>query len=383
MPLTLEYTDYGTFGTRFVRRAVTVERVSAAVGRLAGKSMRLGPLSLGPAGLVQAAASGVIGTPVVTQRDSADVVTFDVSVPVSLNLRLRVGQETSYHADVTVGLVLLARAAEPPPPATPPLVGGPALLLVIDIQRVRADDIGLTLRGSGLGAAILPFVEVLEREIRAQLALAVNRLVGTTEMRASRVIDVGARVDSAPPVPPPADLVWLSYDAFGERFFRRAVSLARISAAVARVAGREVTFGPLRAGPRDVATVAASGNVGTPTVTPRDDAELVTFDVTIPVDLDLTVSVARDVHYRCALTIPLELTARAADELLIVVDIAPVDAAAVGVDVTSRGLLSRALRSVGDLDAQLRTQVTKAVDAEVADPVSGDRVVDVGALIDE
>lgn len=369
MPPTLDYTDYGTFGARFVRRAVTVERVSAAVGRLAGKSMRLGPLSLGPAGLMQVAASGVIGTPVVTPRDSAEVVTFDVSVPVSLGLRMRLGQETSYHADVTVGLVLLARAAEP-------------LLLVIDIQRVRADDIGLTLRGSGLGAAILPFVEVLEREIRAQLALAVNRLVGTTEMRASRVIDVGARVDSAPPVPPPGELVWLSYDAFGERFFRRAVSLARISAAVERLAGREVAFGPLRAGPRDVATVAATGNVGTPTVTARD-AELVIFDVAIPVDLDLTVSVARDVHYRCSLAIPLELTARAADELLIVVDIAPVDAAAVDVEITSQGLLSRALRSVGDLDAQLRTQVAKAVDAEVSDPVSGDRVVDIGALVDE
>lgn len=354
---------YHEFGARFIRRAVTAERVAKALGGFAGKGMRLGPISLGPGRFVRVSAEGVVKTPTVAER-VGDLAVFDVAVPVSLSLRLRVGQETSYHADVTVGLVLTARPAAP-------------LLLVIDIPPVSARDIRLELRGSGLGAALLPFVEVLEREIRSGLASRVNALLNEPSTRASRVVDIAARIDGRPDDAPPARFEWLSPAEFGDRFFRHAVTERRIAAEVADLKGREVSIGPLRAGPRDVATVSATGVVGAPTVA-ANEGELVTMRVRIPLDLDLAVTVSRALPYRAAIVITLELVARAADELSVVIDIPPIDASTVAVELTSRGVLGRLVGSIGDIEGQIREHVAAYVNRETAEPT----VVDVAARID-
>lgn len=356
---------YDEFGDRFVRRAVTVARVDQAVGGLAGKSMRIGPLSLGPGGFLHAAAEGVIGTPTLSPRDGGPVA-FDVTVPVSLSLRLRVGQETSYHANVDVGLVLTVRAAEP-------------LLLVIDVAPVTAASIRIRLSGSGFGAAILPFVELLEREIRTHLAARVNALVNEPSARAARVIDIAARVDGTPDGPPPREFVWLEYAEFGERFFRHAVTEQRVGESVAKLAGREIAIGPVKAGPWDIATVRATGVVGTPSVSARD-AELVKFALAIPVDLDLTVAFGGDHRYRSAIAIHLKLTARAADELQIVVKVRPIKPKHVDVELTAGSMVGRRLQAVAGIEGQIRSQVARTVNAELEDPAS--RVIDVGARID-
>lgn len=361
-----DWIGYGEFGTRFIRRAVTIERVTEALAAFAGKGMRIGPIAVGPIGFVELDARGEIGTPTVRHRDG-DLVSFDVSVPASLDLRMKIGQVTSARAEVVVDLVLTVRAADP-------------LLLVIDIPPVQADHVELKMSADGFAAAALPFVEPLEGEIRRQVARQVTGILSDPGMRASRVIDIGAKIDDVPPFVP-QQLSWLGYAAFGERFFRVAVSEKRLGEGLAELAGREITIGPLQAGPKDRATVTAHGVVGSPSLL-RQEANPVTFDVEIPVRLDLTITLSRDVRYACDIVVNLELVAMAADDLVIVIDIPRITADDVDLTLTAQGVFGKVLRAVGGLDAEIREQVAAKVNEETADPAAGGRVVDVGARVD-
>lgn len=361
-----DWIGYGEFGTRFIRRAVTIERVTEALAAFAGKGMQIGPIATGPIGFVQLDARGEIGTPTVRHRDG-DLVSFDVSLPVSLDLRMKIGQVSTARADVVIDLVLTARAADP-------------LLLVIDIPPVQPDDVELKVTADGFAAAALPFLDALDSEIRRQLARQVTMILDEPKMRASRVIDIGAKIDDVPPFVPQR-LSWLGYAEFGERFFRIAVSEKRLGEGLAELTGRQVTIGPLQAGPKDRATVAANGVVGSPSLARRADKP-VTFDVEIPVSLDLTITLSRDVRYACDIVVNLELVAMAADDLVVVIDIPCISADDVDLTLNAHGVLGKVLRAVGGLDAQIREQVAARVNAETAEPAAGGRVVDVGARVD-
>ncbi|MFD6212693.1 hypothetical protein ACFWFJ_05505, partial [Nocardia salmonicida] len=58
-PMWIEYAD---FGERFVTYAVTEERITAAVSGMTGRGVKIGPFSLGPAGLAGFVAEGTLGT---------------------------------------------------------------------------------------------------------------------------------------------------------------------------------------------------------------------------------------------------------------------------------------------------------------------------------
>jgi hypothetical protein len=121
--------------------------------------------------------------------------------------------------------------------------------------------------------------------------------------------------------------------------------------------------------------------VNEPSLTPRE-AELVTFDAVIPVSLDLTITLSRAFRYACEIDIMVTLVVRAADELLVVIDVGNVTADDVAVALTARGLASKALKWLGGLEGEIRDQVVTKVNAEIGEPAASGRVVDVGARID-
>jgi hypothetical protein len=51
-----KWIEYADFGERFVRYAVTEDRIAAAVAGMTGRGVQIGPFSLGPAGLAGFAA---------------------------------------------------------------------------------------------------------------------------------------------------------------------------------------------------------------------------------------------------------------------------------------------------------------------------------------
>lgn len=365
-PSELKWISYGEFGAQFFGRAVTTERITSAVVGLAGRGIKIGPFEVGPAGLAGVDAEGSIGTPTVAAREGADVA-FDLLVPASLVVVVRLGQEFRLEADVEIDLVLVARAAE-------------ELRIVIDIPAITDRDVRLVVRADALGADRGWILDPVRRVIRAEVAKRLNAMLADAETTSGRIFDVGAMIDgteedkSATPGP-----AWIADDEFGQRFFRHAVTEARIAAAVAELSGRTVDIAPMKTGPRDLATVSAKGRVRTPGVAPRA-GEHVCFDVTVPVALDLLIAFGGDKHYQAEIDIPLVLTARAADPLLIVVDVPPPDPDDIAIALKSKGLGAAMLRKIGGVKKQMREQVAAVVTEELTD-ASG-RTVDIAARID-
>ena len=363
----LTWISYGEFGRQFFRRAVATERITSAVSGMTGRGLKIGPFEVGPAGLAGVVADGSVGTPTVT-RHKGDDVAFDLLVPVSLVVVIRLGQEIRVEAGVEIDLVLNARAAE-------------ELRIVIDIPKVTHRDVRLVVRAEALGAAWEWILEPIGRVIRAEVASRLNGMLNDPDSVRGRIFDVGAMIDGTPDnkSAKPA-LAWITYDEFGERFFRHAVSAERISEAVGDLNGRTVNIEPMRTGPRDIAKVSAKGFVRSPKVVPRA-GDKVTFDVTIPVALDLQISIARgDNHYQAEIDIPLVLTARAADPLLIVVDVPPPAPDDIEIALKSMGVSAAVLGMIGGVKKQIRDQVAAVVAEELSDP-SG-RIVDVAARIE-
>ena len=302
----LTWITYGEFGKRFFEEAVTLERISDAVEGMAGKGIKIGPIGLGPGGLAGFVAEGSVGSPTISKRNGADVA-FDLLVPASLSVILRLGQEIRIQVGIEVGLTLVARPAQP-------------LRIVIDIPAIDHTDVRLVIRAEALGAAWQWLLEPMGEVIRREVATRINAMTSDPESVEGRIFDIAARIndtDENKKMP----FKWMSFDEFGAAFYRTALTEQRITDSVADLDGRPINIGPLKAGPKGIADVNATGAVGKPLVSRRGGGEFVVLDVVIPVALDLVISLRKENHYAANIEIPLVLTAKAADYLLIVVDV--------------------------------------------------------------
>lgn len=349
------------FAREFIRRAVTEQRVSAALASLASQDLRFGPYSA--AGLARVAATGRLGTARVETSDAAKTRAFAVTVPATLDLAVRLGGESRLRADVEIDLLLTPRPAAP-------------LLLVIDIAPVRAPDVRIEVRGSGLGASLGGLLTGLAEELRAQVAKQITAVLDGDRLRRSRTFDIAARIDGKRDADPPDPWEWIEDERFGRQFIRRAVTEERLHEALAGLSGQPVEFGPLKGGPKGVATARVTGAVGEPVVRSADAS----FHVTLPLSLDLVVDLARGNRFHCDVEVLLVAKARPAEGLRIVIDIAPVEPDAVQVALTAGDRMAGLVGRVGRIQDQLRQQVAKTVNQRVA--AATGRVIDIGERIE-
>lgn len=176
--------SYATFGARFFERAVTESRIVGALAGLAGDTIEFGPIGAGPGRLAQVRAVGEVGRASAI-RVPGDEVTFRLEIPVRLDLDIDLGVDRHrFHAAVTVGLTLTARAAEP-------------LRVVIDVDPPTWRDVTVAVEAEGLRATMLRRVSGLDREIGVFVARYVARELDKPHIRAARDIDVAARIDRA------------------------------------------------------------------------------------------------------------------------------------------------------------------------------------------
>ncbi len=176
--------SYAVFGTGFFEHAVTEARIVGAMSGLAGDEIEFGPIGAGPGRLAQVSASGVVGS-ASADRLAAEEVAFRLVIPVSLDLRIDLGVDTHrFHADVTVGLRLTARAAPP-------------LRLVIDVDKPTWRDVTVVVTADGLRATVLQRVAGIDREIGRFVARYVAREIEKPHIRAARDIDVAGRIDGS------------------------------------------------------------------------------------------------------------------------------------------------------------------------------------------
>lgn len=163
---------------------------------------------------------------------------------------------------------------------------------------------------------------------------------------------------------------FVSYEEFGRRFFESVVTEERVAEAFAEIAGSEFEMGPMSQGPGGLAKVSAKVRIQQPQVR-RTLGETITFAVRIPLLIDLTVDLWLDKpRFTVDGDIALQASARAAEPLLIVIDVAKPRAADIAVHVTSKSLRGEIVRIIGGVDGEIRRFIAAYVDEEIDSPAS-------------
>jgi hypothetical protein len=312
-------------------------------------------------------AEGKVGKPVIARSEPH--VTFEVRVPVSMHLTVTLGgQQFRIEATVEIDLTLHARTADP-------------LLIVIDIPRVRSRDVSFAVRAEAVGAAVDVLLDPIATLVQREVASRLNAMLADPAARRGRVFDIEAIMNGTRSEHVlRTDFEWIDYAEFGRRFFPLIVTPDRVRDVVEGLAGRAVEVGPLRTGPGEAATVEVQGAVRMPRLARRDGDHPVSFDLTIPVGLDITVDVLKANRYRAEVEVGLLLVARAGEPLLIVIDVTPPRSADVAVELQAEGWRAKVLGSVGKIRRQIAAQVAQVIRAELADPRG--RTIDVAGRID-
>ncbi len=177
---------------------------------------------------------------------------------------------------------------------------------------------------------------------------------------------------------------FVTYEEFGRRFFEHAVTEERVAAAFAEMTGEDITMGPMAQGPAGLARVTARVKIQQPTVR-RSLGETITFAVRIPLLIELIVDLRLDKQrFMVDGDIALRATARAAEPLVIVIDVAKPRPSDIAVHVAAKSLRGEIVRLIGGVDGEIRRIVASYVAEEIDSPASQQaKVIDVGALMVE
>ena len=161
---------------------------------------------------------------------------------------------------------------------------------------------------------------------------------------------------------------FVTYEEFGRRFFEVAVTEERVAAAFAEIAGGEFEMGPMAQGPAGLAKVTAKVKIQQP-VARRSVGDTITFNVRIPLVIELIVDLRVDKQrFTVDGDIALRATARAAEPLLLVIDVAKPRSSDISVNVTSKSLRGEIIRIVAGVDAEIRRFVAAYVADEIDSP---------------
>ncbi len=140
---------------------------------------------------------------------------------------------------------------------------------------------------------------------------------------------------------------------------------ARAVEVVGGLLGPTVSFGPVPAGPHDMATATATGRVGRLTARRDGTTRIV---VSVPVQLDLHVVVGtRTIPAEVDLVVRVGLEGRVVPGA-VEVDVDPIRACDIDADIRTRGVGGLFLRRLGDLDAEVRHHVSVYVSTLLGTP---------------
>lgn len=171
---------------------------------------------------------------------------------------------------------------------------------------------------------------------------------------------------------------YLTYEEFGRRFFEVAVTPERVAAALADIAGSDFAMEPIAQGPGGIAKVSAKVSIQEPRVT-RRLGDIITFVIHIPLSIDLLLDLRLDKQrFVVSGDIALRATARAADPLLLIVDVAKPRPSDITVNVSSKSIRGEVLRILAGVDGEIRRFIAQYVADEIDAPQSqAAQVIDV------
>jgi hypothetical protein len=161
---------------------------------------------------------------------------------------------------------------------------------------------------------------------------------------------------------------YVSYEEFGRKFFDIAVTEDRVAAGFATVAGEEFEIGPIAQGPGRFARVSAKVKIQEPQVR-RTFGEMITFAVRIPLAIDMVIDLRLDKpRFMVAGEINLRATARAAEPLLLIIDVDKPRPSDIKVHVSGTSLRAEVVRIIGGVDQEIRRFIAKHVADQIDSP---------------
>ncbi|MCV7030219.1 hypothetical protein [Mycobacterium sherrisii] len=177
---------------------------------------------------------------------------------------------------------------------------------------------------------------------------------------------------------------YLTYEEFGRRFFEVAVTPERVAAAFAEIAGNEFAMEPISQGPGGIAKVSANVRIHDPRVT-RRLGDSITFVIHIPLSIDLLLDLRLDKQrFQVSGDIALRATARAAEPLVLIVDVAKPRPSDITVNVSSKSFRGEILRILAGVDGEIRRFIAQYVAEEIDAPQSqAAQVIDVAEKLNE
>ncbi|GBG38855.1 hypothetical protein [Mycobacterium montefiorense] len=177
---------------------------------------------------------------------------------------------------------------------------------------------------------------------------------------------------------------YVTYEEFGRRFFEVAVTPERVAAAFAEIAGSEFAMEPIAQGPGGIAKVSANVKIQEPRVT-RRLGDSITFVIHIPLSIDLLLDLRLDKQqFVVSGDIALRATARAADPLVLIVDVAKPRPSDITVNVSSKSFRGEILRILAGVDGEIRRFIAQYVADEIDAPQSqAAQIIDVQEKLNE
>lgn len=176
---------------------------------------------------------------------------------------------------------------------------------------------------------------------------------------------------------------YMTYEEFGRKFFEVAVSEERVCNAIAAIAGDAFEMGPMGQGPGKIAKVSAKVRIMDPSVS-RTVGEMITFAIRIPLEIDMMVDLRIDrPKFMVFGEIALRATARAAEPLLLILDVEKPKSSDISIHVTSKSLRAEVVRVLGNIDAEIRRFISAHVSGEIDSPASQKaKIINVADSID-
>ncbi|MGE0215734.1 hypothetical protein [Mycolicibacterium sp.] len=176
---------------------------------------------------------------------------------------------------------------------------------------------------------------------------------------------------------------YVSYEEFGRRFFEIAVTEERVGGAIGEIAGEAFEMGPIAQGPGRIAKVTARVNIQQPRVT-RQLGDQITFAIRIPLEIDMVVDLRIDKPKFIVFgEISLRATARAAEPLLLILDVEKPRPSDISIHVTSKSLRAEVVRIIGGVDAEIKRFIAAHVAGEIDSPASQKaKIIDVADRLD-
>ena len=116
----------------------------------------------------------------------------------------------------------------------------------------------------------------------------------------------------------------------------------------------------------------------------RQLGEMITFSIRIPLQIDMVVDLRIDKpKFMVFGEIALRATARAAEPLLLILDVEKPRSSDISIHVTSKSLRAEVVRILGGIDAEIKRFIAAHVAGEIDSPASQKaKIIDVADSID-